>query len=152
MSTIIYIYLYFYSFYLVSFILIFNTNFKLFQFFFFAKLVKAISKKSFFILTQIINHEFFLNFYLFPLLSFNLKKMNANTFLTNISNSLNSLEKIFPWLANIARKNEMLESFIQGTLPTLSITLFNNILPIIITCKLLFLKKKYFILFYFLFF
>ncbi|CAJ0888426.1 997_t:CDS:10 [Entrophospora sp. SA101] len=43
--------------------------------------------------------------------------------------SLEALSKIFPWLANLANKNEMLKGLIQGTLPTLAVSLFNIVVP-----------------------
>nr|CAG8547931.1 1116_t:CDS:10 [Entrophospora candida] len=46
---------------------------------------------------------------------------------------LEFLRKVFPWLADLASKNEMVKGFIQGTLPTLSVTVFNIVLPIIMT-------------------
>nr|CAG8538620.1 1798_t:CDS:10 [Entrophospora candida] len=43
--------------------------------------------------------------------------------------SLEALSKIFPWLANLANKNEVLKGLIQGTLPTLAVSLFNIVVP-----------------------
>ncbi|CAB4377235.1 unnamed protein product [Rhizophagus irregularis] len=43
--------------------------------------------------------------------------------------SLNSLKKIFPWLEKLAESNEILKSFIQGTLPTLAVVTLNAIIP-----------------------
>src|SRR5581483_8215551 len=43
--------------------------------------------------------------------------------------SMQSLERFFPWLAHLAEKNETLKSFIQGTLPTLAVSIFNILLP-----------------------
>ncbi|CAI2190942.1 16743_t:CDS:2, partial [Funneliformis geosporum] len=43
--------------------------------------------------------------------------------------SIKTLEKFFPWLAHLAEKNEALKDFIQGTLPTLAVSLFNALLP-----------------------
>ncbi|CAI2170750.1 11292_t:CDS:10 [Funneliformis geosporum] len=45
--------------------------------------------------------------------------------------SLSSLKKVFPWLAELADKNEFLKNFIQGTLPPLAVVSFNALLPII---------------------
>ncbi|KAF0519158.1 DUF221-domain-containing protein [Gigaspora margarita] len=42
---------------------------------------------------------------------------------------LSTLEKVFPWLANLAKKNKILKWFIQSTLPPIALTALNNILP-----------------------
>jgi len=43
---------------------------------------------------------------------------------------LNTLEKYFPWLAHLADRNKLVKGFIQGTLPTLAVTVFNALLPL----------------------
>ncbi|CAG8522677.1 3828_t:CDS:10 [Paraglomus occultum] len=43
---------------------------------------------------------------------------------------LNTLEKYFPWLAHLAERNQLIKGFIQGTLPTLAVTIFNSMLPL----------------------
>ncbi|CAB4386826.1 uncharacterized protein OCT59_010400 [Rhizophagus irregularis] len=43
--------------------------------------------------------------------------------------SLNVLKKVFPWLEHLAEMNEIIKGFIQGTLPTLAVSLFNVVLP-----------------------
>src|SRR4051794_34620271 len=43
--------------------------------------------------------------------------------------SMQTLERFMPWLAHLADKNEFLRSFIQGTLPTLAVSIFNILLP-----------------------
>ncbi|CAG8632313.1 14778_t:CDS:10 [Funneliformis caledonium] len=45
--------------------------------------------------------------------------------------SLSSLKKVFPWLADLAEKNDFLKSFIQVTIPTLAVISFNALLPMI---------------------
>jgi calcium permeable stress-gated cation channel len=49
--------------------------------------------------------------------------------------SMQTLERFFPWLAHIAEKNEIIRGFIQGTLPTLAVSLFNILLPKIMIGK-----------------
>jgi hypothetical protein len=49
--------------------------------------------------------------------------------------SLNSLKKIFPWLERLAESNEILKSFIQGTLPTLAVVALNAVIPMVMQCK-----------------
>ncbi len=55
--------------------------------------------------------------------------------------SLESLRKVFPWLEGLAKKNEFLKAFIQGSLPTLVVATLNAILPIILQSK--FIKLLY---------
>ncbi|GES81939.1 DUF221-domain-containing protein [Rhizophagus clarus] len=45
--------------------------------------------------------------------------------------SLNTLKKFFPWLEKLAESNEILKSFIQGTLPTLAVVTLNAIIPML---------------------
>ncbi|CAG8652215.1 10497_t:CDS:2, partial [Dentiscutata heterogama] len=42
---------------------------------------------------------------------------------------LSTLDKVFPWLANLAKRNKFLKWFIQSTLPPIALTALNNILP-----------------------
>ncbi|RIA85335.1 hypothetical protein C1645_782146 [Glomus cerebriforme] len=43
--------------------------------------------------------------------------------------SLPALKKIFPWLEHLAETNEFVKGLIQGTLPTLAVSIFNIVLP-----------------------
>ncbi|CAG8434402.1 1370_t:CDS:10 [Diversispora eburnea] len=49
---------------------------------------------------------------------------------------MDTLEKVFPWLKRLAEQNEILQAFIQGTLPTLAVTIFFEIVPKIMKCGL----------------
>ncbi|CAG8847646.1 12227_t:CDS:2, partial [Racocetra persica] len=42
---------------------------------------------------------------------------------------LSTLEKVFPWLANLAKKNKVLKWIIQSTFAPLAVTVLNNLLP-----------------------
>ncbi|RHZ47076.1 hypothetical protein Glove_593g9 [Diversispora epigaea] len=42
---------------------------------------------------------------------------------------MDTLEKVFPWLKRLAEQNEILKAFIQGSLPTLAVTIFFGIVP-----------------------
>ncbi|CAG8567760.1 9302_t:CDS:10 [Ambispora leptoticha] len=57
---------------------------------------------------------------------------------TDIPRCLHQRLTVFPWLANLAEKNEILKGLIQGSLPTLAVSVFNALLPIILD----FLSKK----------
>ncbi|KAG9300270.1 hypothetical protein G9A89_011343 [Geosiphon pyriformis] len=46
--------------------------------------------------------------------------------------NLDTLAKVFPWLADLAEKSEILKALIQGSLPTLAVSVFNALLPVIL--------------------
>ena len=59
--------------------------------------------------------------------------------------SLHTLKKVFPWLEHLAEMNEIFKGFIQGTLPTLAVSLFNIVLPKIMIGK--FVDHNIFVIF-----
>ncbi|CAG8480603.1 9758_t:CDS:2 [Acaulospora colombiana] len=51
--------------------------------------------------------------------------------------SLDALKEILPWLARLANKNKVLKGFIQGTVPTLLVLLFDAMVPKAMSCRYL---------------